>query len=58
MDLAGSTAILQGVGEMEAGLKQCKEQDDGKLLPVVCRWIEICQFDCKDGLFCRGKGMD
>jgi hypothetical protein len=30
MDLAESTANLQGVGEMEAGLKQCKEQDDDK----------------------------
>ena len=40
MDLAGSTAILQGVGEMEAGSEQCKEPDDEKLLLVVCRWIE------------------
>jgi hypothetical protein len=28
-DLAGNTAILrQGVGEMEAGLEECKELDD------------------------------
>ena len=50
-DLAGRTAILQGVGEMEAGSEQCKEKDDEleKLLrvTVVCQWIEIlvCRFD-------------
>jgi hypothetical protein len=26
---------------MEAGLEQCKKQEDQKLLLVVCRWIEI-----------------
>jgi hypothetical protein len=36
---------------MDAGLEQCKEQDDGKLLRVVCRWIEICQINGKVGLF-------
>ena len=55
MDLAGSTAILQGVGEMEAGSEQFKEPDDEKLLRVVCRWIEICRFDGKVGRFCRGE---
>ena len=34
-DLAGRTAILQGVGEMEAGSEQCKESEDEKLLRVV-----------------------
>jgi hypothetical protein len=53
MDLAGNTDILQGVGEMEAGSEQCKEQDDEKLLLVVCRWIKIRQFNGKVGLFCR-----
>jgi hypothetical protein len=45
--LAGNTAILQGVGEMDAGSEQCKVPDDEKLLRVVCQWIEICQFDGK-----------
>jgi hypothetical protein len=52
MDLAGSTAVLQGVGKMEAGSEHCKEPDDEKLLRVVCRWIEICRFDGKVGRFC------
>jgi hypothetical protein len=55
MDLAGSTAIMQGVGKMEAGSEQCKEQENEKLLLVVCRWIEICRFKCKFGRFCRGE---
>jgi hypothetical protein len=54
MDLAGNTDILQGVGKMEAGSEQCKEQDDEKLLRVVCRWIKIRQFNGKVGLFCQG----
>jgi hypothetical protein len=40
---------------MEAGSEQCKEQDDEKLLRVVCRLIEICRFDGKVGWFCRGE---
>jgi hypothetical protein len=55
-DLAGNTAVLQGVGEMEAGLEQCKEPEDEKLLLVVCRWIHICQFDGKVGRNFRGEG--
>jgi hypothetical protein len=31
-DLGGKTAILQGVGKIEAGSEQCKEPDDEKLL--------------------------
>jgi hypothetical protein len=58
-DLAGNTAILQGVGEIEAGSEQCKEQGDEKLWRVVCRWIEICRFDGKVGRFLGEKnGMD
>jgi hypothetical protein len=40
-DLAGNTAILQGVCQIRAGLEQSKKQEDEKLLLVVCRWIEI-----------------
>jgi hypothetical protein len=36
-NLAGNTAILQGVGEMVAGSEQCKEPDDEKYLRVDCR---------------------
>ena len=49
----GNTAILQGVGEMEAGSEQCKEPDDEKLLRVVWGLIEICRFDGKVGRVCR-----
>jgi hypothetical protein len=38
MDFAGSTVVLQGVGEMEAGSELFKEPDDGKKLRVVCQW--------------------
>jgi squalene cyclase len=44
-DLAGRTAILQGVGEMEAGSGQCKESEDENLLRVVGRWIEKLSVD-------------
>ncbi len=44
-DLAGKTATLQGVGEMEAGSEQGKESEDEKLLRVVCRWIEKLSVD-------------
>ena len=44
-DLAGRTAILQGVGEMEAESEQCKESEDEKLLRVVGRWIEKLSVD-------------
>jgi hypothetical protein len=40
---------------MEAGSEQCKEPDDAKLLRVDCLLIEICRFDGKVGLFCRGE---
>jgi hypothetical protein len=43
-DLAGKTAILQGVGKMEAGSEQCKEEDE-KRLRVVGRWIEKLSVD-------------
>ena len=52
-DLAGRTAILQGVGEMEAGSEQCKESEDEKLLRVVGRWIEKLSVD-HDGLTVDG----
>jgi hypothetical protein len=35
-DLAGNTAILQGVCKMEAGSEQCKQPVDEILLQVVC----------------------
>jgi hypothetical protein len=40
-DLAGNTANLHGVGEMEAGSEQCRESEDEKLLHVVCRWLGL-----------------
>jgi hypothetical protein len=39
MDLAETTAFLQGVGEIEAGSEQCKEPEDEIFLRVDCRWI-------------------
>jgi hypothetical protein len=55
MDLAGSTVVLQGGGQMEAGSELCKEQDDEKPLLVFCQLIEICQFDYKVHQFFQGE---
>ena len=48
----GNTAILQGVCKMEAGLDQCKEPNDEKLLQVVYQWMESCLFNDKVALLC------
>jgi hypothetical protein len=52
-DLAGNTAVLQGVCEMDAGSEQCKEPDGEKLLRGDCQLIEICRFNGKFGRLCR-----
>jgi hypothetical protein len=50
LESCGKSAVLQGVGEMEAGLEQCKEPDDEKL------FASCLSMDCgKVGQFCRGE---
>ena len=56
-DLAGRTAILQGVGEMEAGSEQCKESEDEELFELSVDGLKIVDSMVKLAVLVEENGM-